>query len=394
MHKDEILEYNFIKSILVGIREINADEIRARINHFGIESFSKCFQVVEIYSNYVGIEYEKKDNAIALTEQIVKEELNKSKYDYFVITNEYNNVQVLFYNINRNNRIIETLRKIRNRIINELKLENYVAIGSIVDSPIDISRSAIDARSMLSYKYQYEDSGIVDFNSMDIYETNVETRFDIEIERIIGCFYDGNLEKMEDRLYQLVEAVRKTKNYSDKHLKLVLAELIFRILNTASLSHVNVEDVIDDRDIYKWILSQKELSIVIEWVLEVSSKLLLLIKDNKKNISNDDFKEIVTSFIRSNIRDINLSLDKIADKFNLSSSYLSYLFKKELGIGINEFINRERVSLSKKLLINTDFNCKEIASQIGYANNNYFIRVFSKYEGETPSNYRKKHKIL
>jgi YesN/AraC family two-component response regulator len=72
----------------------------------------------------------------------------------------------------------------------------------------------------------------------------------------------------------------------------------------------------------------------------------------------------------------------------MTVAYISHLFKKQMGIGIVDYINRFRIEKAKELLIDPRLKLNDIAEILGYANDAAFIRVFKKYEGVTPGRYR------
>ncbi len=55
---------------------------------------------------------------------------------------------------------------------------------------------------------------------------------------------------------------------------------------------------------------------------------------------------------------------------------------------LSDYINRERLRLAKHLLADTEYNVTEISWQSGFADVNYFVRLFKKNEGITPGSYR------
>lgn len=85
----------------------------------------------------------------------------------------------------------------------------------------------------------------------------------------------------------------------------------------------------------------------------------------------------------------DLTLDIITHQLNLSKSYLSNLFKKELGITITDFIYKTKLRHALELLNSSTMSIHEIAIECGFSDINYFSRVFKKYQGITPTSYRK-----
>lgn len=93
------------------------------------------------------------------------------------------------------------------------------------------------------------------------------------------------------------------------------------------------------------------------------------------------------SYISENFN-TDISLDSIADMVFISPHYFSELFKKTLGIGFNEYIQKMRMEKAAELLSQAEFKVKEISSMVGYNDVSYFIRVFNKYFNMSPSIYR------
>ncbi|CDN40986.1 helix-turn-helix domain-containing protein [Paenibacillus sp. P22] len=85
----------------------------------------------------------------------------------------------------------------------------------------------------------------------------------------------------------------------------------------------------------------------------------------------------------------DLSLGRLAERVHLSPNYLSGLFKKEVGLTLSEYIQRERIGEAKKLLALTDYPVADIAAWLSFHDQSYFIKVFKKWEGTTPRAYRR-----
>lgn len=69
--------------------------------------------------------------------------------------------------------------------------------------------------------------------------------------------------------------------------------------------------------------------------------------------------------------------------------YLSKLFREETGETFVNHISEKRMQMGKKLLLETEFSVKEIASKIGYNDQNYFSKLFKAKFGVSPTDFRK-----
>ena len=97
------------------------------------------------------------------------------------------------------------------------------------------------------------------------------------------------------------------------------------------------------------------------------------------------------NFINSNYnKDINLSL--MSNKFNLSYSYFSRIFKMYAGVSFTQYILKVRMEKAKELLVTSpNLKIKEVALMVGYDYDNVqnFTRAFKKYFGRSPQYYKK-----
>lgn len=87
-----------------------------------------------------------------------------------------------------------------------------------------------------------------------------------------------------------------------------------------------------------------------------------------------------------------ISLKHISNLFHIDMYYLSHLFKKVTGFNFKEYLIRQRLSKAKDLLYYSNDNITQVASNSGFNNVNHFIRIFKKFEGTTPYQYRKKYR--
>lgn len=107
---------------------------------------------------------------------------------------------------------------------------------------------------------------------------------------------------------------------------------------------------------------------------------------NKENTSVS-LVEQAKEYIKSHyFKDI--SLDEVSRIVNISPYYFSKLFKEETGENFIEYVTAIRMEKAKELLMRTDKSMKEICSEVGYSDPNYFSRSFKKNVGVTPTEYK------
>lgn len=98
----------------------------------------------------------------------------------------------------------------------------------------------------------------------------------------------------------------------------------------------------------------------------------------------------VKQIIHANYDDFYLNVDGISEKLNVTNTYMSVVFKKEIGITINKYITKYRIEKAKDKLRDTSDKIELVANSVGYNDSDYFSKVFKRYVLCTPSEYRKK----
>lgn len=98
-------------------------------------------------------------------------------------------------------------------------------------------------------------------------------------------------------------------------------------------------------------------------------------------------KEQIESYIQANYAQI-LSMQDVAQAMNYSDTHFCRLFKQCFHINFSVYLNEFRIKQAKRLLMNTNLTVKEVGISCGYRDTSYFIRVFKRFTGTTPSDYR------
>lgn len=173
-----------------------------------------------------------------------------------------------------------------------------------------------------------------------------------------SCFYNNFIEKggvfvfRPANLYPFTNTL--TRLYREQSRKDTLSELV---------SHNYLTDIIT--------------SIYLENDNQSSNALHVPDKFNKiRNYLNENYSS-------------KLELENIAGEFFISKYHLSREFKRYFGTTIGDYILKQRISKAKSLLRFSDLSIEEIASQCGFSDGGYFIKVFKNEEKTTPAKYRK-----
>lgn len=85
-----------------------------------------------------------------------------------------------------------------------------------------------------------------------------------------------------------------------------------------------------------------------------------------------------------------LRLKEISEAAGLSPAYFCMIFKKERGVSITNYLNILRIEKAKKLLRDLTIPLRQVSVQCGFKDQSWFTKVFKKYAGTSPGEYRKR----
>lgn len=258
----------------------------------------------------------------------------------------------------------------------------YIWGGSSNYTMVDINHELTGSTNFLAAKNAESDAENIMLN-MHI----MESRYAHENE-LLDAVTKGQTHKAELLLSgfsklsfesRLSDPIRNMKNYC-----IIMNTLLRKAAENGGVHPVYLDSI--SSSYAQKIEMLTSLIGVQELMLEMARAYCRLVrKHSMKDYSPPVRKAII--YIDSDLT-ANLSLSRLASMQNISSGYLSALFKKETGQTVTDFVSRKRVRLAIRLLETTNLQIQTIAQHCGILDVHYFTKVFKKYIGVTPKEYR------
>lgn len=87
-------------------------------------------------------------------------------------------------------------------------------------------------------------------------------------------------------------------------------------------------------------------------------------------------------------------LENAAEHLKISPAYLSRLFRTETGMNFSDYVNKMKIEEAASLLLYTEYTDLEISALLCFSSQSHFIKVFKKFMGVTPKEYKKKYDLV
>ncbi|WP_339255999.1 helix-turn-helix domain-containing protein [Paenibacillus sp. FSL R5-0713] len=287
------------------------------------------------------------------------------------------------------NQLEEVIEAIQLVIREHSQLSLSIGVGTAYRDLARLNQSFIEAATALEHRIIQHSGQVTYFEQLAELNPSASESFWIPRKSMLKLEQSLKQGNESVTVQLITETIHMIKNEPlQVHLlRCICFDLLNAFLRTASELGMN-----------EVFANMSELT-AFETLEELESRLLCLAADicaqvelNTKT-SESTLMDDILVYVDQQFADYTLSLEHVALKFAISTSYLSRSFKEKTGRNFSQYIWQRRVDEVMRLLENTSAPLKEIIEQVGYMDAPNFIRKFKKEIGLTPGQYRKEHAL-
>lgn len=299
---------------------------------------------------------------------------------------------------------------------NNSEPENVSHVISLTNDLIEFSKKHFEYTLCASIGRFYEEvSGLHKSYSEAVcamkYKTINQNNSILMIDNYLTSYEENEkLQNISDRVNTIVKEFKNfTHEDLDKHCNMLLEEMISEKISVDMCKQFALQTImlivnqyIKPIEMYshsqisgKYLNSNQIIDSCTDMKTTISNtqKILLDILSTFKQsqsitYSQNTLASQVIEYINKNYMDPNTSLNAAAEEFEVSDSHLSRVFKASTGKRFMEYLIYKRIEKAKELLTSSQHKVNDISSLVGYDNQISFMRIFKKYTGVTPSEYR------
>ena len=285
-------------------------------------------------------------------------------------------------------RTIEIAQQMQDKIKNATSAVVSVGIGDEVPSVEYLNRSWQKSVRALDQGYFLGEGAIIHYKDIDL-KNEIPSYYSHPIqEQICNAIRLGREKEVKSLTSSFFQELYSYTGMNIDYVRTICLELIIlaeRILLESGDSKL---DIGGRKDMWKKVFQLKTLKQTEEWMSNQLCDMAGTI-DRIQNTKSKSIVERMKSAVQRRCSE-NITIQELAEELYFTPNYICMLFKKETGESFREYLTKVRLERAKTLLRNSTMKLYEIAGQIGYTDPDYFTRIFRKYTGVTPTEYRER----
>lgn len=376
----DVLMQSFFQRLVE--KHISEKEAIAKLNMYGHEKLLQNCCCMNISVKEDPGEEEISDNHRKILEYV----RNNMPGECVVFVHFMHNIIFLFMDGKK-----ENMRNYANQIFTEViqhKLEATIGL-SIVHSGFEgISQSFLESEKALSASVLLGQNRIIEYDEYKNIMDKSEPMPVFQWEEFSFALINGIYNKVDQMLNEYFEVMRKTSSVNIEHMHLVTMHILSKAGTTLNSHGTNLFQLMGEEQLFQDIRmlqtmeeSQELIRKCIDVVFEYHKK--------KKVKQRKPIVEQALEYVDQNYCNPNLTLKIVAKKVYSNESYLSRIFKEEVGQSLTEYVTKKRIDESIRLFNTTDLKVYEVANKVGFRDSHYFSICFKKQVGITVKEFKK-----
>ncbi len=240
-----------------------------------------------------------------------------------------------------------------------------------------LSQEPVVSYETISYLLSDQSSLIYPYAQLDLLNSNLrEQEF-------------SNAKASVEVLFALLDKSSDCKSsLPDFFTRCVLIDILTIIVN--SMNRMNIKFKIYSDSYFSTLYMCRSCS-YLEKRDEIYQSVIRLLETYETEYANSTIHtDQIQKLIQDSYSSPDFSISSLADNFQVSIAYMSYLFKKSFNENFSDYLWKLRMEKAKELLHNTDMTIDNISIAVGYLNTSSFRRKFKQETALTPSQYRDK----
>lgn len=252
-----------------------------------------------------------------------------------------------------------------------------IAVGKCKQERQEIQNSYYEAMKMLDITYKYP-SGVYMYQTAESSLARFDFQKSWSTDQLVLLLMHRKTEEFLQQTERYINCCMKARGIFVQECRLHLLSVFSRI------AEIYGGEI---RELYYSVTKQLINCDCFTALYPMIEKIVQQVLETLNNAENNDEMKQILAFVQANFQS-DIQLQDIAERFFLSTPYLSALFKKHVGMTFTSYLRECRLNWATHLLETTCFSVQRIALEVGYTDKRYFVDLFNKAYKMSPTEYR------
>lgn len=284
--------------------------------------------------------------------------------------------------------LLSKIEALKQSINETLNLDAVMGCSNLVKKEDCIRTAFLQSKHAVNASVVKGHNALVTYEEYEEIKNSGNKEVNIDWNDFSFSLEQGIVNKAEDYIDQYTKLISVNERVNRDYIRLMAINLISKAVITLWKKGKDISALAGEDYVYDSISSIEDINEMNHVLKEMIHKIMVYHMDSYSKKENKTIKQIL-SFMEAHLFEKELSLKTVAKEHFINDSYLSRLFKQEVGKSMMEYIMEHRIKESIRLLNTTDLKAYEIAEQIGIGDPHYFSICFKKYTGVTINEYKK-----
>ena len=282
--------------------------------------------------------------------------------------------------------IRERLENLAEKAFRERGIPLLIGVGQTAGSTDGIRRSYESAKTALEYGAFLKNRGVVRYDEVPSAPQAEQIPDLIDYEKMKEYIRRGEQETLKEYLESSLDRMTAESGASYHRVRNLMMHIAVRMTDCFRTIYgsMNAFREPDDFD-YAGLFSLRSFTDMRSWLFQLCGELFAA---NKALLGRStSVVGLAVDYITRHFRE-GVTLRQVAAELHVNTSYLGQIFRKETGTAFTDYVNMLRIQEAQKLLANPTVKVYEAAAQVGFTDYHYFLKIFKKVTGKSPSDLR------
>ena len=395
-----LLKDKFLNELIQGSLIPNKKDLEKRMEYLGINLCSEYYRVATIEINHENYEqWNDEDKQLwkfavsniaceILGENFCYEMCHDDKDRIcFIICVKENNQETYLHLESRLEQVICAVSK-------HLKFPLTIGVGNGKKELNDITASYKESLVALRNKLTEGKNRVITYCSVEGLEIKVNPFTAWQRNQLLMHLRTGDSREVTAFIDQIFAEI-KEENLHHEIIYVICVEMVSVCMEFIIETGLPFKEILPNNflNIIEEIQSKGSVREIKEWIENIFKNAMETASKYRRTKASELVKD-VKNYIQENYEKCGLSIEEISKNLYVNYSHLCFIFKRETGITIHDFLTEFRMKKAKEFFDNGNTLVLDVAERVGYADANYFGKCFKKYYGLAPSKYIERKRNL